>query len=238
MISMNRPSRGDRESATTTRYAGRLDEPALLSRIDTDTSSPPGEGKPWHALHAAQPSLHPLELLHHLPELRILLQEPVHVLHAGAAAPRDALAAATVDDVRMAPLPRRHGRDDGVEAPDVRGFLVELLRGGALHELAETGDHPEDLVERPHLLDLAELVAEILQGEAVLAELLDQGLGLLAIDRLLGLLDQREHVAHAEDARGHAVGMEGLQGVDLLAHAHERDGPAGDMARRQRGAAA
>src|SRR5262245_1141657 len=215
MISMNRPSRGERESATTTRYAGRRDEPARLSRIDTDTSSPPRKRKPGQALHAAQASLHPLELLHHLPGLRVLLQEPVHVLHAGAAAARDPLAAAAVDDVRMASLARCHGRDDGVEAPDVCRLLVQFLGSRTLHELAEAGNHPEDLVEGPQLLDLPELIAEVLERERVLAQLLDQGLGLLAIDGLLRLFDQREHVAHAEDARGHAVGVERLQRVSL-----------------------
>src|SRR5262245_9242674 len=152
---MNRPSRGDRESATTTRYAGRLDEPALRKRIDTATSSPPRERKSRQPLHAAEPALHSLELLHHFSELRVLLEQPVHVLHAGPAAARDALPAAAVDDVGMTALGRRHRRDDRVEAPEVGGLLVELLGGGALHELAEAGDHPEELVERPHLLDLA-----------------------------------------------------------------------------------
>src|SRR5262245_40120183 len=108
MISMNRPSRGDRESATTTRYAGRRDEPALLSRIETATSSPPGKREPGQTLHPSQPPLHPLELLHHFSELRVLLEQPVHVLHAGATASRDALAAAAVDDVGMRALPWRH----------------------------------------------------------------------------------------------------------------------------------
>jgi hypothetical protein len=39
--------------------------------------------------------------------------------------------------------------------------------------------------------------------------------GLALVDRTLHLVDQREHVAHAEDARGDAVRVEGLQGVGL-----------------------
>ena len=35
--------------------------------------------------------------------------------------------------------------------------------------------------------------------------------GLLLVELLLRLLDQREHVAHAEDPGGHAVGMERLE---------------------------
>src|SRR5437762_9656905 len=101
---MNRPSRGARESATTTRYRGRLVVPVRLSRIDTATSSPPQCGKSRQVLHAGKLPLHALELLHHLLELRVLLQEPVDVLDARAAAPRDPLAPAAVDDLRVAPL--------------------------------------------------------------------------------------------------------------------------------------
>ena len=52
------------------------------------------------------------------------------------------------------------------------------------------------------------------------------------------LLDQRQDVAHAEDARRHALGMERLEAVELLADAGELDRLAGDVAHRQRRAAA
>src|SRR4029079_12705304 len=100
---MKRPSRGDCESATTTRYDGRRERPVRLSRITT-TSSPPECGKARHArdaLHAAQLAFHALQLLHHLAQLGELLEQPVDVLHAGAAAARDALTAAAVDDLGM-----------------------------------------------------------------------------------------------------------------------------------------
>ncbi len=42
--------------------------------------------------------------------------------------------------------------------------------------------------------------------------------------------DERHHVAHAEDAADDAVGVEGLEGVGLFAHADELDGLAGDLA--------
>src|SRR3990172_8263841 len=125
---MNLPSRGERESATTTRWPGRFVVPVRLSRIVTATSSPPRCGKSGEPLHARELPLHALELLHHLPELRVLLEQPVHVLHAGAAAARDALATAAVDRVGVAPLARRHRRDDRVEAVEVRRLGGELLR--------------------------------------------------------------------------------------------------------------
>ena len=63
-------------------------------------------------------------------------------------------------------------------------------------------------------------------------------LALSDVDRLLGLLDQAEHVAHPEDARGHAIRVERLEGVDLLPGADEEDRLAGDRPHRQRRAAA
>src|SRR5881628_3035839 len=105
---MKRPSRGERESATTTRYAGRLVVPVRLSRIVTATFSPPRRRKSWEILHVGKLPLHALELLHDLPELRELLEQAVHVLHVRAAAPRDPLATTAVDDLGIVPLARRH----------------------------------------------------------------------------------------------------------------------------------
>ena len=61
---------------------------------------------------------------------------------------------------------------------------------------------------------------------------------LFLVDLLLDLLDQRQHVAHVEDAAGGAIGMEDVQAVGLFADADELDRLAGDVAHRQRGAAA
>src|SRR5881628_2996766 len=115
---MKRPSRGERESATTTRYAGRLVVPIRLSRIVTATFSPPRHRKSWKILHAGKLPLHALELLHDLPQLRELLEQPVHVLHVGAAAACDPLAATAADDLGIAPLARRHRADDRVESAE------------------------------------------------------------------------------------------------------------------------
>src|SRR2546428_10419947 len=133
---MKRPSRGERESATTTRYAGRFVVPVRLSRIVTATFSPPRRRKSWEILQARELPLHAFELLHDLPELGELLEKPVHVLHARAAAARDPLAAAAVDDLGVAPLAVRHRADDRVEPVEVRRFAVEVL-GRALEHLPE-----------------------------------------------------------------------------------------------------
>ena len=58
------------------------------------------------------------------------------------------------------------------------------------------------------------------------------------VDDLLGLLDEREHVAHAEQPRDEAVGVERLEVLEPFAGADERDRHADDRDHRQRGAAA
>src|SRR6185436_21106599 len=102
----------------------------------TDTSSPPQGRKARHVLELAELSFHAFELPHHLAQLRVLLEQPVHVLHAGAAAARDALAAAAVDDLGPRPLERRHRRDDRVEAAEI-GLLAVELGWGSLEHLAK-----------------------------------------------------------------------------------------------------
>src|SRR5215468_7463725 len=109
MTSMKRPSRAARESATTTRYAGFFVVPVRLSRMCTATGhltsllvatrrSSRQEGEGAAALELAEPPFHVLEPLHHLLDLRVLLEESIHVGDLGAAAARDAQAAAAVDD--------------------------------------------------------------------------------------------------------------------------------------------
>ena len=109
---------------------------------------------------------------------------------------------------------------------------------GILGHAAHPGQHPHDLAERAHLLDLLELLEEVLEGEAPLAQLLLHLGRLLLVERLLGPLDEREHVAHAQDPAGQPVGMEQLERVGLLAGAEELDRQAGHGADGQRGAAA
>ncbi len=63
-------------------------------------------------------------------------------------------------------------------------------------------------------------------------------LRLLLVDRLLGLFDERHDVAHAENARDDAVGMEGLERVVFFTDADELDRLPGNLADRKRRATA
>jgi hypothetical protein len=53
-----------------------------------------------------------------------------------------------------------------------------------------------------HVLHLFELVAHVVEVELLALATFSASLRLVLVDLLLDLLDQREHVAHAEDARG------------------------------------
>ena len=61
---------------------------------------------------------------------------------------------------------------------------------------------------------------------------------LLDVVGRLGLLDEREHVTHAEDAARHAVGVERLEVLELLTGTGEEDRLADHFLHRQRGTTA
>src|SRR3954467_7857912 len=233
-VSMNRPSRGERRSATTTRHWGSFFPPTRVSRMLTAIS---GQQDSVSALAHQVAEIGHLALLdpaHQLAHLIELLDQLIDLLRGGPRAAGDALAARTLDRLRMAPLPRRHGQHDGLHA--VQFLLVDLH----LRELVtgQARDHPEQGGQRPHAADLLELVEEILERELVLAKLALELLGLVLVDRLLGLLDERQDVAHAEDPLGHAVRVEAFEVAELLAGGGEQDRLAGDGLDRQRRAAA
>ncbi|MCY1219796.1 hypothetical protein D9M72_317860 [compost metagenome] len=168
----------------------------------------------------------------------MLLDEAADVLHLGAGAQRDAALARTTDHFRITALGGRHRVDD-------RLHLLELLLGGGLGvahlRQVDATEHRQlvhQAAEAAHVLHLLQLVAEVFKVKALaFLDLLREFLGLLAVHVLLGLFDQAEHVTHAEDARSDAVGVEGIEGFGLLAHAKELDRLASDGAHRERGTA-
>jgi len=67
-----------------------------------------------------------------------------------------------------------------------------------------------------HIAELVHLIQPVVHGETPGEHLLGRGLGGVLVHLGLGALDQGEDVAHAEDARGHPLRLEGLQLGDLL----------------------
>ena len=92
--------------------------------------------------------------------------------------------------------------------------------------------HLEQSSERPQLADLFDLIAEIFQREIVAEQFFLHFLGGILIDRLLHLVDQGQDIAHAQNARGNAVGMERLERIGFLAHADKFQRLPGDAANR------
>ena len=73
------------------------------------------------------------------------------------------------------------------------------------------GSMPTTCSSGPILRIWLQLIAKILQREFAARSLRSSSRGLFLVDGLLGALDQREHVAHAEDARDDALGIETLR---------------------------
>lgn len=120
---------------------------------------------------------------------------------------------------------RSYGVMDWMMAAVGHGLFVDL------RALERSGVHARASWPRSrrasHIFQLRELIVEIGKGEFIALELLLQLGGLLCVERGLRLFNQREHVAHAEDARGHAAGVERLDLIKLFAGADEFDGLAG-----------
>src|SRR3954451_25116582 len=125
MVSITRPSRGERWSATTTRQTGFFLPPTRVSltrtancQITSQKENFAAPDAPLQAptLAATRQLLHRrhlalLELSHHLLHLAELLHELVHGLHVGAGSQRDPPPPRPVEDRRVAPLLGRHRRD-------------------------------------------------------------------------------------------------------------------------------
>ena len=159
------------------------------------------------------------QLLGHLLHGLELLEQLVDLLDRKAAAGCDALLAGKVDDGGVVPLLRGHRLDDGF---GVRHLLFVDLRTGegfCIH----ARQHAEHLFHRAHVLHFLKLVVKIGQRQLAGHHLFGGLGGLLLVEGLLCLFDQRQYVAHAEDAACHAVGVERLDVAELLARADELD---------------
>ncbi len=164
------------------------------------------------------------------------LQELVEVGNFHARAPRDALLAAGLQDLRIGALTfrhRLHERDLLLDDLVIETGLLDLLG-----HLSHAGHHAHDTFHAAHLHHLFELHLQVVHVELALLEALHHALGLFLLDRVLCLLDEADDVAHAEDSPGDPVRLEGFQRVHLLAEADETDRLARHRAHRERRAAA
>src|SRR4051812_27309466 len=238
-VSMKRPSRGERWSATTTRQIGSFLPPTRvsLSRTAMRSFRASKRRRRLAGLPHERPEVRHLaapDLAHQLAHLVELLHELVDLLDARPRALGDAKPARALDELGPPALLRRHRQDDRLDAVDLA--LVDLHLRELLARQAR--QHAEDRLERAHLAQRLELLEEVIERELVAAQLALELERLVLLELLLGLLDERHDVAHAEDALRHPLGVEALELVELLAHAGEQDRLAGDGLDAQRGAAA
>src|SRR3954468_23176446 len=133
---MNRPSRGERRSATTTRHWGSFFPPTRVSRKltaisaeqDSVRSQPTGSALAHQLAEIGHLAL--LDPAHQLAHLVELLDELVDLLDGRAGALGDPQPARALDQLRMAPLVRRHrehNRLDAVELLLVHVHLRQLV---------------------------------------------------------------------------------------------------------------
>ena len=156
-------------------------------------------------------------------------------MHAGAGS--DAAFAGGLDQVGLAALQRRHALDDAFLALDVFFGLAHVhltglgrhLRGQLVHQARQPA----------HVLHLLQLAQKVFQVKAAAAFHLG---GELLRGRHVhagsDLLNQRQDVAHAQNAAGVTLGVKHLQAVELFAGARELDRRTGDLPHRQCGTAA
>src|ERR671932_351171 len=145
MVSITRPSRGERWSATTTRQTGFLRLPTRVSLTRTAksqiTSFARKRRRPTLATTRElrqRGHLAPGELAHHLLHLAELLDELVDRVDRGARALGDATPPRAVEQRRVRALLGRHRRDDRLDSVELA--LVDLQPG----ELsAHAGDHAQ-----------------------------------------------------------------------------------------------
>src|SRR5215468_9461614 len=210
---MNLPSRGERESAATTRKTGFFFDPTRVNLSLTAKPLPPGllllafalrlsgrgragavrrarRRQSWQGRHF--PALH---LLHQLRHLLPRLEQLVDLLDLRAAAAGDPLPARAVDHVRQRPLARRHRENDPLDAREL--LLVDLVE--ALELVAETGDQLHHSLERPHATQHLVALQEVVERELALHHPALELSSVVLLDGRLRLLDQAEHVAHTKD---------------------------------------
>jgi hypothetical protein len=131
-----------------------------------------------------------------------------------------------------------HRIDDGFDPAELL-FIYLVCVFLYSRERADAGQHAHQILDRSHLLQLAQLITKIFQRKAVAGKRPSgHFLGFLLVNALFRFFDQRENVTHAQNAGDDPIGMKGFEGVILFTHAYELDGLSGDLANGKRRASA
>ena len=136
----------------------------------------------------------------------------------------------TRQQIGILPFLFRHRSDHCLNPLELLFSLLEH----AVIKLVHARDHFHQSPKRSHPLDQTHLLDEIREIERRLLQLLLHLLDVGELHLLLGLLDQRQHIPHAEDAAGHPLRVKRLQRLNLLTGADELDRLTADLSDRQR----
>ena len=163
------------------------------------------------------------ELLHHFLHLFKLLKKLIYVRYLRAASGSDTPLAGGVDDRGLCPFRFSHGRDHCLNADK-----LPVIDVGIFQLAAHAGEHADNGFQGAHFLDLPQLFQQVVHVEAVFLQLLRHFLGIFLADGVFRLFDQRQHIAHAQNAGSHSLGVELFEFVQLFAHTHILNGLTGD----------
>src|SRR5260370_1326264 len=188
---------------------------------------------PWQP-HGFAFAVDRTELLRELLHRVAGFEHPVDVSGLHPTASRDALLARAVDDLWVRALALRHRQDDRLHLLD---FFSRVLAGELPLERSAARHHIEHALERAHAAHLSHLGETVVERHLAGAKALLDFDRLVLVDRALGSFDQGQHVAHAQDARRHALGMKHLEVLGFLSGPSETNALAGRHAQRERGAA-
>jgi len=160
------------------------------------------------------------------------LKQGVYLGDGGAAAAGDSLPSARVQDIWSRALGGSHGEDDGLNP----GKLLLVKRG--IFQTTHAGQHAKEIFEGAHAFEHFELGEEVLEIEGGGAQFALHAECVFFGNGFGGFLDEADDVAHAEDAAGEAVGVEGLELVEFFAGSCKFDGAFGDFSEGEGGSAA
>ena len=143
----------------------------------------------------------------------------------------NASSAGSVEDLRITALLGRHRLNDGRHPIDIP--IIDAVQ--LLLDVSHARHHADQFGERAHLLDGLHLLQEVLESEVFAPlHLAGHALGLIGIKGPLGLLNERQDVAHFQDAASHPVRVESLKVLRLFAGGGKHHRFAGHTHHRQR----
>ena len=163
-----------------------------------------------------------------------LLHKFAHFRDGGTAARGNAARAAflLINAAHILAFGGGHAAGDAFDPIKLLVIHVDIFHHGS-----DAWKHAQNLFHGSHAAQRFQLRQKIIHGELAFGHAFGHALGFILVDFFLRLFHQADHVAHAQHAAGNALWMEWFKRVKAFAHAHEKNGRAGDIFHAERGAA-